>query len=178
MPSTQPEREPSNEEAGRHDHLCVRGIFPTDVDRDLLRPPQVRQCNTQIEGRRPGEVLVNVQPTTKIDHPTTRAASTAITGLYVEHQTTLTPSDRNQMETLQVNEQITPITTTKPHRAAAGRVRHRPRSFATAGVEVRSPSRTSTSTHNPQPTPTHRRSTLKSQINETKKYTTLYQPAQ
>ena len=71
------------------------------------------------------EEPVNVQPTTKIDHPTTRAASTAITGLYVEHQTTLTPSDRNQMETLQVNEQITTI---KRHRAAEGRVRHRPRS--------------------------------------------------
>jgi len=33
------------------------------------------------------------------------------------------------METIQVNEQITPITTIKRHRAAAGRARHRPRSW-------------------------------------------------
>ena len=86
--------------------------------------------------------------------PTTRAASTAITGLYVEHQTTLTSSDSNQMEALQTDEQITPITTIKRRRAAAGRVRHRPRSLKIAGVEVRSSSRTSTSTPNPRPTPT------------------------
>ena len=83
--------------------------------------------------------------------PTTRAASTVITGLYVEHQTTLTSNDSNQMETLQTDEQITPITTIKRRRAAAGRVRHRPRSLKTAGVEVRSSSRTSTSTRNQHP---------------------------
>ena len=49
-------------------------------------------------------------------------------------------------------------------RAAAGRVRHRPRSLKTAGVEVRSSSRTSTSTRNPRPTPGHPHSTLKSRI--------------
>ena len=102
-------------------------------------------------------------PVTLCDHPTTWAASTAVTGLSVARQTTLTPSDRNQMETLQVNEQITPITTTRRHRAAAGRVRHRPRSLTTAGVEVRSSSRTSTSTRNPRPTPGHPHSTRKSQ---------------
>ena len=74
----------------------------------------------------PGRVdhLHHNTPVTLSDHPTTRAASTAITGLYVEHQTTLTPSDGNQMETLQTDEQITTITTIKRHRAAAGRVRH------------------------------------------------------
>ena len=97
------------------------------------------------------------------DHPTTRAASTAITGLYVEHQTTLTSSDSNQMEALQTDEQITPITTIKRH-GVAGRVRHRPSSLTTAGVEVRSSSRTSTSTRNTRPTPTHPHSTRKSQI--------------
>ena len=56
--------------------------------------------------------------------PTTRVASTAITGLYVEHETTLTSSDSDQMEALQTDEQITPITTIKRRRAAAGRVRH------------------------------------------------------
>ena len=95
------------------------------------------------------------------DHPTTRAASTAITGLYVEHQTTLTSSDSDQMEALQTDEQITPNTTIKRH-TAAGRVRHRPRSLTTAGVEVRSSPGTSTSTRNPRPTPTHPHSTRKS----------------
>ena len=46
-----------------------------------------------------------------------KLGSTALTGLPVEHQTTLTPSGSNQMETLQVDEQITTI---KRHRAAAG----------------------------------------------------------
>ena len=101
-------------------------------------------------------------PLTLCDHPTTRAASTAITGLTVEHQTTLTPSHAHQMETRQTDEQITPITTTKRHSAAAGRARHRPRSLKAAGVEVRSSSRTSTSARNPRPTPGHPHSTLKS----------------
>ena len=77
------------------------------------------------------------------------APSTAITGLYVEHQTALTPNGSNQMEALQTDERITPITTIKRHRATAGRVRHRPRSLKVAGVEVRSSSRTSTPTPNP-----------------------------
>ena len=102
------------------------------------------------------------------DHPATRAASTAITGLYVEHQTTLTSSDSDQMGTLQTDEQITPITTIKRHRAAAGRARHRPRPLKTAGVEVRSSSRNSTSTRNPRPTPGHPHSTRKSHISRKK----------
>ena len=83
----------------------------------------------------PGRVddLHDHAPVALCDHPATRAASTAITGLYVEHQTTLTSSDSNQMEALQTDEQITPITTTKRHGAAAGRVRHRPRSFEGSG---------------------------------------------
>ena len=113
----------------------------------------------------PGRVdhLHHNTPMTLCDHPTTRAASTAITGLYVEHQSALTPSGSNEMKALQIDEQITPITTTKRHRAAAGSVRHRPRSLTTAGVEVRSSSRTSTSTPNPRPTPTHPHSTRKIQ---------------
>ena len=72
-------------------------------------------------------------PVTLSNHPATRAASTAITGLYVKHQTTLTSSGSDQMEALQTDEQITPITTIKRHGAAAGRVRHRPRSFEDRG---------------------------------------------
>ena len=66
------------------------------------------------------------------DHPTPRATSKAITGLYVENQTTGTSSDSDQMEALQTDEQITPITTLK-RRRIVGRVRHRPRSLKTAG---------------------------------------------
>ena len=94
--------------------------------------------------------------------PQPRAASTAITGLYVEHQSIWEASHTHQMEALQTDEQITPITTIKRHRAAAGRVRHRPRSLKAAGEQVRSSSRTSTSTRNPQPTSTHPHSTRKS----------------
>ena len=75
-----------------------------------------------------------------------------------------THAERQQPDgnTLQVNEQITLITTIKRHRAAAGRVRHRLGPLTTAGVEVRSSSRTLTSTRNPRPTPGHPHSTLKS----------------
>ena len=64
--------------------------------------------------------------------------------------------------TLQVDKQITLITTIKRHRVAAGRVRHRPGSLKTAGVEVRSSSRTSASTRNPRPTPGNPHSTQRS----------------
>ena len=55
-----------------------------------------------------------------------------VTGLYVEHQSALRPSGSSQMEALQVDERITPITTIKLHRTA-GMVRHRQRSLKTAG---------------------------------------------
>ena len=112
----------------------------------------------------PGRVdhLHHHAPVALCDHPTTRAASAAITGLYVEHQTVLTPSGSNQMEALQTDEQITPITTIKRHGAAAGRVRHCRGPLKIAGVEVRSSSRTSTSTRNPRSTPGHPHSTRKS----------------
>ena len=111
----------------------------------------------------PGRVdhLHHHTPVTPSNHPTTRAASTAITGLYVERQTALAPSGSNQMEALQTDQQITLITTIKRQRAA-GRVRHRPRSLTTAGVEVHSSPGTSTSTPNPRPTPSHPHSTRKS----------------
>jgi len=76
--------------------------------------------------------LHNHVPVALYDHPTTRATSKAITGLYVENQTTAPSSDSDQMEALQTDEQITPITTLK-RRRTAGRVRHRPRSLKTAG---------------------------------------------
>ena len=110
-----------------------------------LKPPDTRRDPG------PGRVdhLHHHTPVALCDHPTTRAASTAITGLYVEHQSIWGASHAHQMEALQVDEQITPITTIKRHRAAAGRVRHCRGPLKIAGVEVRSSSRTSTSTRNP-----------------------------
>ena len=105
-------------------------------------------------------------PVTLCDHPTTRAPNQLIARLNIEHQSIWGASHAHQMEALQVNEQITPITTIKRHRAAAGRVRHRPRSLTTAGIEVRSSSRTSTSTRNPRSTPGHPHSTRKSHFRQ------------
>ena len=73
-------------------------------------------------------------------------------------------SHTHQMEALQTDEQITPITTIKRHRAAAGRVRHRPRSLKTAGEQVRASPGTSTSTRNPRPRIGHPHSTRKSRV--------------
>ena len=96
------------------------------------------------------------------DHPTPRAPNQLVVRLNIEHQSPWGASHAHQMEALQTDQQITPTTTIKRHRAAS-RARHRPRSLTTAGVEVRSSPRTSTSTRNPRPTPDHPHSTRKSQ---------------
>ena len=113
----------------------------------------------------PGRVdhLHHHTPVTLSDYPTTRAPNQLVARLNIEHQNLWGARRTHQMEALQVNEQITPTTTIKRLRAAAGRVRHRPRSLKIAGVEVRSSSRTSTSTRNARPTPGHPHSTRKSQ---------------
>ena len=121
-----------------------------------LKPPE--PCQDPGPGR--VDHLHHHTPVALCDHPTTRAASTAITGLYVEHQNIWGASHAHQMEALQTDEQITTI---KRH-TAAGRARHRPRSLKTAGVEVRSSPGTSTSTRSPRSTPTHPHSTRKSQF--------------
>ena len=106
--------------------------------------------------------LCHRAPVPLCDHATTRAASKAITGLYVENQTAGTSSDSDQMEALETDAQITPVTTLKRRRTAAGRARHRPRYLKTAGEEACSASRTSTPYPQPQPTPAHPHSTRKS----------------
>ena len=108
----------------------------------------------------PGSVdhLHHHTPVTLSDHPTTRAASKVIAGLYDENQTTGTSSDSDQMGALHADKQITTI----KRRRAAGTVRHRPRSLTTTRVELRSSSRTSTSTRNPRPTPSHPHPIMKS----------------
>ena len=82
-----------------------------------LKPPEPRRDPG------PGRVdhLHHHMPVTVGNHPTTRAASTTITGLYVEHQSIWGASYAHQMEALQTDEQITTI---KRRTAAAGRVGH------------------------------------------------------
>ena len=83
----------------------------------------------------PGRVdhLHHHAPVTLSNHPTTRAPRQLVARLNIEHQSIWGASHAHQMEALQTDEQITPITTIKRHRAAAGRVRHRPRSFEDRG---------------------------------------------
>gem|GEM_PF-1944541 len=142
--------------------LCSRNVTVWQV---VSRHIQRRLCH-RIRAGTPAQGASITSTTTRpwpcAIQPTTRAASKAITGLYVEHQSIWGASHAHQMEALQTDEQITPITTIKRHSPAAGRVRHRPRSLTTAGVEDHLSSRTSTSTHNPRPTPTHPHSTRKS----------------
>ena len=58
------------------------------------------------------------------DHPATRAPRQLVARLNIEYQSIWGASHAHQMEALQTDEQITPITTIKRRRAAAGRVRH------------------------------------------------------
>ena len=58
------------------------------------------------------------------DHPATRAPRQLVARLNIEYQSIWGASHAHQMEALQTDEQITPITTVKRRRAAAGRVRH------------------------------------------------------
>ena len=128
-----------------------------------LKPPE--PCRDPGPGR--VDHLHHHTPVTLSNHPTTRAANQLVARLNIEHQSIWGASHAHQMEALQTDEQITPITTIKRHRAAAGSVRHRPRSLTTAGVQVRSSPGTSTPTRNPRPTAGHPHSTRKSPINPT-----------
>ena len=95
-----------------------------------------RRLNHRIRAGTPAQGASITSTTTRpwpcAIQPTSRAASKAITGLYVEHQSIWGASHAHQMEALQTDEQITPITTIK-RRTAAGRVRHRPRSLDDSG---------------------------------------------
>ena len=74
----------------------------------------------------PGRVdhLHHHTPMTLSDHPTIWAPRQLVARLNIEHQSIWGANRTHQMEALQVDEQITPITTIKRGRAAAGRVRH------------------------------------------------------
>ena len=102
---------------------CSRHIHRRIVPPDTRRDPG------------PGRVdhLHDHAPVALSNHPTTRAANQLVARLNIEHQGPWGASHVHQMEALQTDEQITPITTIKRHGAAAGRVRHRPRSFEECG---------------------------------------------
>lgn len=74
----------------------------------------------------PGRVdhLHDHPPVPLCDHPTPRTPSNRIAGLNIQHQTRLTPSDLDQVETLHPDEQITPITATKRTTPGTSRVRY------------------------------------------------------
>ena len=119
--------------------FCLRTGFPSCVDGCAHLLAALQECHrfagvfaaypvsfVPSDTRRdPGPIRVDHlhhhTPVTLCDHPTTRAASTAITGLYVEHQSIWGASHAHQMEAIQTDEQITPITTIKRLRATAGR---------------------------------------------------------
>ena len=118
---------------------------PTTLNsEEPFKPPDLHQDPG------PGRVdhLHHHTPVTLCNRPTTSVSSQLLARLNIEHQGPWGVSHAHQMEALQTDEQIIPITTLKRRRAAAGRVRHRPRSLNTAGIEVRSSSRTSTPTRN------------------------------
>ena len=96
-----------------------------------------RRLNHRIRTGTPAQGASITSTTTRprpcMIQPTTRAPNQLVARLNIEHQSIWGASHAHQMEALQTDEQITPITTIKRHRAAAGRVRHRPRSLKTAG---------------------------------------------
>ena len=164
-----PAPEPPQKRAGSSDAACRHGLIWDHTVFHVVRHIQRRLNHRNLAGP-PAQGASITSTTTRpwpcAIQPTTRAARQLVARLNIKHQSIWGASHAHQMEALQTDEQITPITTIKRHRPAAGRARHRPRSLKTAGVEVRSSPGTSTSTRNPQPTPTptHPHSTRKSQF--------------
>ena len=133
-------------------------LRPRNVTVWQVRTRHIQRRSVPPDPRRdpgPGRVnhLHHHTPVALSDHPTTRAPRQLVARLTIEHQSIWGASHAHQMEALQTDEQITPITTTKRHRAAAGRARHRPRSLKTGRIEDRSTSRTTTPTPNPDQHP-------------------------
>ena len=144
--------------------LCSRNVT---VWQACSRHIQRRLCHRIRTGTPAQDASITsttIRPWPWAIQPTTRAPRQLVARLNIKYQSIWGASHAHQMEALQTDEQITPITTIKRRRAAAGRVRHRPRSLTTAGVEVRSSPGTSTSTRNPRSTPGHPHSTRKSRI--------------
>ena len=102
-------------------------------------------------------------PVTLSDHPTTWAPNQLVARFTIEHQSIWGASHAHQMEALQTDEQITPITTIKQHRAA-GRGETPPEVLDDSGG--RSPLIIKDLNLHPQPrpTPTHPHSTRKSRL--------------
>ena len=112
------------------------------------------------DSRRPAAQRTPIRATTTCPYPCPcprvitphSGVSKAIRELYAKHQTTLMPSDRNQMKTLQVDEQITWITTTKGRSAAGGTDEIKPKRVKTTEVKTHVGG-TMTKTRNPNQRP-------------------------
>ena len=160
-----PAPEPPQKRAGSSDAARRHGLIWDHTVFHVVRHIQRRLNHRNLAGT-PAQGASITSTTTRpwpcAIHPTTRAPRQLVARLNIEHQSIWGASHAHQMEALQTDEQITPITTIKQHTAAAGRARHPPRSLKTARVEVRSSPGTSTSTRNPRSTPTHPHSTRKS----------------
>ncbi len=109
-------------------------------------------CATGCRDPRPGASITSTTTRPWRDHPTPRAASNAITGLYVEHQTSGC-SHAHQMEALQTVKRVTPITTvpeaTQSSRVGWDIVRGHERSGWGSYVRDLFPPPTNTLTHTP-----------------------------
>ena len=138
--------------AGSSDAACRHGLIWDHTVFHVVRHIQRRLNHRNLAGTRAQGASITsttTRPWPCAIHPATRAPRQLVARLNIEYQSIWGASHAHQMEALQTDEQITPITTIKRHTAAAGRARHRPRSLKTARVEVRSSPGTSTST--PQP---------------------------
>ena len=157
-------------------NVTVSRVRSRHIHRRIVPPDPCRDPG-------PGRVnhLHHHTPVALCDHPATRAPRQLVARLNIEHQGPWGASHPHQMEALQTDEQITPITTIKRHGAAAGRVRHRPRSFEDRGG--RSPLIIKDLDLYPQPPTNTRSPTLNSEephfcrVDKRRKYAYVYKHA-
>ena len=129
--------------------LCSRNVTVWQVRSRHIQRRLSHRIRTGTPAQGASITSTTTRPWPCAIQPTTRAARQLVARLNIKHQSIWGASHAHQMEALQTDGQITPITTIKRH-TAAGRARHRPRSLKTAGVEVRSSPGTSISTRNPR----------------------------
>ena len=144
-----------------------------------------RRLNHRIRAGTPAQSASITSTTTRpwpcAIQPATRAANQLVARLNIEHQSIWGASYAHQMKVLQTDEQITPITTIKRHRTAAGRSRHRPRSLDDSGG--RSPLIIKDLDLYPQPPTNTRSPTLNSEephfcrVDKRRKYEHVYKHA-
>ena len=138
MPHTShqpPAPEPPQKRAGSSDAARRHGLIWDHTVFHVVRHIQ-RRLNHRNLARTPAQGASITSTTTRpwpcAIQPTTRAPRQLVARLNTKHHSIWGASHAHQMKALQTDEQITPNTTIKRH-GAAGRVRHRPRSFEDSG---------------------------------------------